>query len=175
MPRSDPSPAAFSRTGLARAARAALAVAALGVLAAGARAQPYDGVPGYDRPSHGARHGDRDGRDGRRHELHDGRQAGPRHGPPPQAYHPNPHAGPGHRPGPPQHARAHGHRGAGPHHDWYQGGRIPPMYRSRHYVVNDWRRHHLAPPPRGYHWVQNGPDYLLITIGSGVIAQIVFR
>jgi Ni/Co efflux regulator RcnB len=40
-------------------------------------------------------------------------------------------------------------------------------------VVNDWRMHRLAPPPRGYQWVQVGPDYVLVTIGTGVIAQIV--
>lgn len=50
---------------------------------------------------------------------------------------------------------------------------MPPAYRSRHYVVSDWRHHHLAPPPRGYHWVQYGGDYVMIAIGSGLIAQIV--
>lgn len=69
---------------------------------------------------------------------------------------------------------AHGRRhGAGPQHNWVRGSRIPPHYRSRHYVVNDWRGHRLAAPPRGYHWVQNGGDYLLVAIATGVIAQLI--
>ncbi len=76
--------------------------------------------------------------------------------------------------GPPPHAPAYGVRhGAGPHHDWYRGGRVPAMYRTPHYVVADWRGHHLKAPPRGYHWVQYGGDYLLVAIATGVIAQLV--
>ncbi|AVS77030.1 hypothetical protein C8244_03185 [Paracidovorax avenae] len=139
----------------------------LGLSSLGAQAQPYDGIPGREY-EHGPGHR----RGGPGHGPH-GHHAGPRHAPPPPPqWH---HAGPRHHPGPPPHARAHGRRGAGPHHDWYRGSRVPPMYRSHHYVVQDWRMHHLAPPPRGYHWVQNGPDYLLISVGSGVVAQIVFR
>jgi Ni/Co efflux regulator RcnB len=57
--------------------------------------------------------------------------------------------------------------------EWHRGAHIPPAYRDRAYVVTDWRLHHLAPPPRGHQWVQVGPDYVLVTIGTGVIAQIV--
>ena len=64
-------------------------------------------------------------------------------------------------------------RGAGPDHNWQRGYRVPPQYRSHHYVVNDWRGHHLSAPPRGYQWVQNGADYLLIVIATGVIANMV--
>jgi len=76
------------------------------------------------------------------------------------------------RPGPPPHAHG-GRHGAGPNHNWVRGSRIPPQYRTRHYVVNDWRGHRLAAPPRGYHWVQNGGDYLLVAIATGVIATII--
>jgi len=76
------------------------------------------------------------------------------------------------RPGPPPHAHG-GRHGAGPQHNWVRGSRIPPQYRTRHYVVNDWRGHRLSPPPRGYHWVQNGGDYLLVAIATGVIAQLI--
>lgn len=65
-------------------------------------------------------------------------------------------------------------RGAGPDHRWMRGSRVPPQYRDHIYVVNDWRGHRLSSPPRGYHWIQNGGDYLLVAIASGVIAQIVF-
>ena len=75
-----------------------------------------------------------------------------------------------------QHARGgdrhHGERGAGPDHRFYRGDRLPMEYRGRHYVVNDWRGHHLSAPPRGYRWVQAGGDYVLVAIGSGVILQL---
>ncbi len=67
----------------------------------------------------------------------------------------------------------HYDRGAGPHHDFRRGGYISREYRSRQYVVNDWRGHRLHQPPRGYHWVQTGTDYVLIAVATGVIAQIV--
>jgi Ni/Co efflux regulator RcnB len=64
-------------------------------------------------------------------------------------------------------------RGAGPNHSYRQGSRLPPEYRSRQYVVDDWRGHQLSAPPRGYHWVQNGSDYLLVAIGTGLIMQLL--
>ena len=65
------------------------------------------------------------------------------------------------------------YRGAGPRHDLRKGGRLPPEYRSRQYVVNDWRGHRLSAPPRGYHWVQTGSDYVLVAITTGVIASLL--
>lgn len=65
------------------------------------------------------------------------------------------------------------HRGAGPRHNLHKGGRLPPEYRSRQYVVNDWRGHRLSAPPRGYHWVQTGSDYVLVAITTGVIASLL--
>ncbi len=64
-------------------------------------------------------------------------------------------------------------RGAGPDHNFYRGGRLPQQYRSHQYVVDDWRGHHLNAPPRGYHWVQTGGDYVLVAIATGIIAQIL--
>jgi len=64
-------------------------------------------------------------------------------------------------------------RGAGPRHDLRKGGRLPPEYRNRQYVVNDWRGHRLNAPPRGYHWVQTGSDYVLVGIATGVIASLL--
>jgi Ni/Co efflux regulator RcnB len=63
-------------------------------------------------------------------------------------------------------------RGAGPEHNFHRGERLPAEYRNRQYVVDNWRAHHLTPPPRGYHWVQTGGDYVLVSIGSGVILQL---
>ncbi len=64
-------------------------------------------------------------------------------------------------------------RGAGPEHNFRRGGRLPREYRNNQYVVDDWRGHHLSAPPRGYHWVQTGGDYVLIAITTGIIAQIL--
>lgn len=77
------------------------------------------------------------------------------------------------RPYPPGHARENYPRGAGPDHRWNRGDRIPPAYRSRSYVVDDWRGHRLSAPPRGYQWVQYGGDYLLVAIATGVIASMI--
>lgn len=66
-------------------------------------------------------------------------------------------------------------RGAGPSHNFRRGGYLPPQYRSRQYVVEDWRGHHLNAPPRGYHWVQTGGDYVLAAIATGVILQILLN
>lgn len=78
---------------------------------------------------------------------------------------------PGRKPG---HAQAHG-RGAGPNHNLYRGGKLPPAWRGKHYVVDDWRGHRLSRPSRGQRWVQAGSDYLLVSNSSGLIAQIVLR
>jgi Ni/Co efflux regulator RcnB len=59
--------------------------------------------------------------------------------------------------------------------EWRRGGHIPPQYRSRQYVVNDWRGHHLNAPPRGYQWVQVGSDYVLVAIATGIIAQLLLN
>jgi Ni/Co efflux regulator RcnB len=82
------------------------------------------------------------------------------------------------RRGPPGHAPAYGYRdgrGAGPNHNFYRGGRQPPEWRSRQYVVDDWRGHRLTAPPRGYHWVQTGGDYVLVAIATGIIASILLN
>jgi Ni/Co efflux regulator RcnB len=64
-------------------------------------------------------------------------------------------------------------RGAGPDHNFRRGGRLPYEYRNNSYVVDNWRAHHLSAPPRGYHWVQTGGDYVLIAITTGIIVQIM--
>ena len=59
--------------------------------------------------------------------------------------------------------------------EWHRGGHLPPQYRSKQYVVNDWRGHHLSAPPRGYNWVQVGNDYVLAAIATGLIAQLLLN
>jgi Ni/Co efflux regulator RcnB len=66
-----------------------------------------------------------------------------------------------------------GYDGAGPYHNMHRGERLPSRYHSHQYVVNDWRGHHLKAPPRGYHWVQTGADYVLVGIATGLIADMI--
>jgi Ni/Co efflux regulator RcnB len=65
------------------------------------------------------------------------------------------------------------HRGYGPDHNYRIGQRLPSRYHERTYVVDDWRGHHLRQPPRGYHWVQSGSDYLLVAVATGLIASAI--
>jgi Ni/Co efflux regulator RcnB len=65
--------------------------------------------------------------------------------------------------------------GAGPDHSFRRGDRLPSRYRNHQYVVNNYREHHLRPPPRGYHWVQTGGDYVLTAIATGIIADLIIN
>lgn len=131
-----------------RAWLAAATMAVLGLATTGVQAQPHEDRRGRD---------DHRGRDDRR--SRDDRQGrDDRRGPP------------GHR-SPPGHGRPM--YGTGPQRGWHRGDRVPPQYRGRQYVVNDWRAHRLSAPPRGYHWVQYGADYMLIAIATGVIVQLI--
>jgi Ni/Co efflux regulator RcnB len=64
-------------------------------------------------------------------------------------------------------------RGAGPNHAFRRGQRLPAEYNRRQYVVNDWREHRLSAPPRGYHWVRTGSDFVLVAIGTGIILELL--
>jgi len=75
----------------------------------------------------------------------------------------------------PDHNDYRDERGAGPNHDFRRGDRLPREYRNRQYVVDDWRGHRLSAPPRGYHWVQAGGDYVLVAITTGVILQLLLN
>jgi Ni/Co efflux regulator RcnB len=66
----------------------------------------------------------------------------------------------------------------GPGYQNYQlrrGGYLPPQYRHRQYIVEDWRGHRLSRPPVGYHWVQVGGDYVLVAITTGIILQLLLN
>lgn len=57
-------------------------------------------------------------------------------------------------------------------HGYRRGERAPVVYLQPRYYVTDYRRYHLAPPPRGYRWVRPADDrYLLVEITSGLISQ----
>jgi Ni/Co efflux regulator RcnB len=57
--------------------------------------------------------------------------------------------------------------------EFHRGGRLPPELRHRQYVVSNWRAYRLAPPPRGYQWVQVGPDFVLAAIATGIIVNLI--
>ena len=61
------------------------------------------------------------------------------------------------------------YRGVGPEHGWHRGDRLPNEYWGRRHEVADWHAHHLAEPPRGYHWVQVDGDYVLAAVATGII------
>ena len=54
---------------------------------------------------------------------------------------------------------------------WRRGQYLPPAYRG--YVVYDYPRYRLRNPPRGYHWVQSGNDYILAAIATGLILEVI--
>ena len=64
-------------------------------------------------------------------------------------------------------------RGYGADHRYYIGKNLPREQHQRYYVVDDWHDHHLRQPPRGYHWVQSGSDYLLVAVATGLIASAI--
>ena len=63
----------------------------------------------------------------------------------------------------------------GPRVTYRRGDHMPPYYRSKQYVVDDWQGHGLRRPPRGYQWVQNGGDYLLVAITTGIILELLLN
>lgn len=57
-------------------------------------------------------------------------------------------------------------------HGYRRGMHAPVVYLQPRYYVTDYRRHHLAAPPRGYRWVRPADDrYLLVEVASGLISQ----
>lgn len=100
------------------------------------------------------------GRDHDRHDDHRGPDRGDHRGPGgPGGFGPN-RGGPG---GPPN-----------GWHQFRQGQRFDRAH-AWNYGEIDYRRYgnRLRPPPRGYHWVRNGNDALLVGITTGVIASVI--
>jgi len=55
--------------------------------------------------------------------------------------------------------------------EWRRGGYVPPAYRT--YYVQDPVYYRLAPPPRGYRWVYGDGGFVLMALGTGMIASVV--
>jgi Ni/Co efflux regulator RcnB len=58
---------------------------------------------------------------------------------------------------------------------WRRGGYVPAEYRGRQYQVNDWRARQLPAPAAGQQWVQDGTNFALIAIATGLIANLVLN
>lgn len=58
---------------------------------------------------------------------------------------------------------------------WARGHRLSPAERRRIAAVNDYRRYKLRAPPRGQQWVRVDNDFLLISVATGVIVNLVTR
>jgi len=57
---------------------------------------------------------------------------------------------------------------------WRRGDRLPAYYRDSYYVVDDYYRYGVRPPPRGYHYVRDDRgDLLLVGIATGVILGVI--
>jgi len=69
----------------------------------------------------------------------------------------------------PQRPQVQQHAAMQPSHNWRHGDR----YTGDRRVVSDWNRYHASPPPRGYEWVQDGNELVLISITSGIIASVL--
>ncbi len=112
-------------------------------------------------PSHRDRDGSRweqqrEGRDERRDERRDDRDRfahPPRAFAPPMAY------------GYDSYRHDHGRR------HWQRGQYMSPYVRT--YVVYDYGRYRLRPPPRGFVWVRADNDYLLVAAATGVIFDVI--
>jgi Ni/Co efflux regulator RcnB len=116
-----------------------------------AMADPPD--RGYERGySHDNHHDDRASY---RDDRHDGR-----HDYRPDA-HGRYHAG--------EYYRPHGYY----YHTWRRGDRLPPAYRTRVYVVNNYSSYRLRHPPRGYHWVRVDNNVVLAAVTTGVVLEVV--
>ena len=53
---------------------------------------------------------------------------------------------------------------------WRRGGYLPPIDQSL--VVGDYGRYHLRRPPFGYHWVQVGNQFMLVSSSTGLIFDV---
>ena len=54
-------------------------------------------------------------------------------------------------------------------HAWHNGDR----YNGSRHSVSNWQYYHLRQPPAGYEWVQDGDQFVLIAVTSGIIAEVI--
>lgn len=65
-----------------------------------------------------------------------------------------------------------------PNHKFYRGGQLPAEYRGdrgQRYVIVDWHTHDgLYAPPPGTRWTYIDGRYILATIATGIIYNIIY-
>jgi Ni/Co efflux regulator RcnB len=57
---------------------------------------------------------------------------------------------------------------------WAVGGVLPLLFLSSAYFYDDYGRLGLEGPPYGYRWVRYGPDLLMVEVGTGRIADVIY-
>lgn len=69
----------------------------------------------------------------------------------------------------------HGHQQvARKNPNYRKGDRLPIVYvQSKRYYVSDWRDRGLQEPPRDYRWVKVDDRYILASVLTGVISNII--
>ena len=63
------------------------------------------------------------------------------------------------------------HQASGGGHQWHSGDHYTG---SRTYVSN-YSAYHLNAPPAGYQWVQDGSQFVLIAVATGVITSVILN
>jgi Ni/Co efflux regulator RcnB len=88
---------------------------------------------------------------------------GPQHGS--MDHGPSDHAPMGHQAG--------GHQAGGYNsgHQWRRGDR----FTGQRHVVSNWNSYHLHQPPHGYEWVQDGSQFVMVAVATGVIADVLLN
>ncbi len=56
-------------------------------------------------------------------------------------------------------------------HEWHSGDH----YSGGRQYVSNWDTYHLRQPPQGYEWVQDGSEFVLIAVASGIIADVILN
>lgn len=72
-------------------------------------------------------------------------------------------------------SRDHGSfKANGKSHDYRAGERLPSQYRSKSHYVDNYSQYHLRKPPAGHRWVRDdGGNFVLIAVTTGLITQIL--
>ena len=66
---------------------------------------------------------------------------------------------------------AYAARGGAAASGWRRGQYFPPAARGA--ALSDYARYHLRRPPPGYYWYRNGDDFILASLASGLIFEVV--
>jgi Ni/Co efflux regulator RcnB len=57
---------------------------------------------------------------------------------------------------------------------WRVGERLPYMFLSSTYFIDNWYDFDLPQPPYGYHWARFGPDAVLVNNWSGEVVDVIY-